>query len=112
MDHAAPTTTTAADWAAVHTRPDFVELRRAQRRFAFPVAGIFLAWYLLYVLLADYAHGFMAVKLVGNITTGLLLGLLQFASTFLIAALYSRYATTRLDPLAARIRAAVERGEP
>jgi len=111
VDDAVTTTTTATDWGAVHSRPDFAELRRAQRRFAFPVAGLFLAWYLLYVLLADYAHGFMAVKVVGNITTGLLLGLLQFASTFAIAALYSRYATTRLDPLAARIRARVEEGE-
>ncbi|MCS7482466.1 DUF485 domain-containing protein [Umezawaea endophytica] len=104
----ATTTTSTADWSAVHTRPDFVALRRAQRRFAFPVAGLFLAWYLLYVLLADFAHGFMATKLFGNVTTGLALGLLQFASTFAIAALYSRYANNTLDPLAEQIRSRIE----
>ena len=108
MDDAVTTTTTAADWGAVHSRPDFAELRRAQRRFAFPVAALFLAWYLLYVLLADFAHGFMATKLFGNVTTGLVLGLLQFASTFAIAGLYSRYANNTLDPLAERIRSRTE----
>ena len=46
------------------------------------MTGLFLAWYLLYVLLADYAHDFMSTKVVGNINIGLILGLLQFVSTF------------------------------
>jgi uncharacterized membrane protein (DUF485 family) len=47
------------EWARVHDSPEFQRLRRRLRRFAFPMTALFLTWYLLYVLLADYAHGFM-----------------------------------------------------
>jgi uncharacterized membrane protein (DUF485 family) len=40
----------------------------------------------------------------------LLLGLLQFVSTFLIAWYYSRYAARRLDPLADQIGAELQSG--
>ena len=82
-DPAAATPATT-DWSEVQASPDFAELRRRLRGFVFPMAGLFLAWYLLYVLLADYAHGFMSTKLFGNITVGLIFGLLQFVSTFVI----------------------------
>jgi uncharacterized membrane protein (DUF485 family) len=72
------------------------------------MTALFLLWYLLYVLLADYAHGFMSTKLFGNITVGLVFGLLQFVSTFVITGLYVRYANRRLDPVADEIRARVE----
>ncbi|GAA3042254.1 DUF485 domain-containing protein [Actinokineospora globicatena] len=101
---------TAVDWEKVHDSAEFVELRRRLRRFVFPMTALFLVWYLVYVLLADYAHGFMATKLVGDITVGLVLGLLQFVSTFVITSLYVRYADRKLDPLATRIRESVEEG--
>jgi uncharacterized membrane protein (DUF485 family) len=98
------------DWAAVQSSPDFVELRRRLRRFVFPMAGLFLVWYLVYVLLADYAHGFMSTKVFGNINVALILGLLQFVSTFVITGLYVRYANRRLDPQSAKIREQIEGG--
>ena len=70
----------AETWATAHSSPEFAELRRRLRTFVFPVSVLFLAWYLVYVLLADYAHGFMSIKLVGNINVALVLGLLQFVS--------------------------------
>lgn len=96
--------TDAQDWAATAADPEFLELRRRLRRFAFPVTGGFLAWYLLYVVLADYAHEFMSHKLIGSINVGLVLGLLQFVTTFGITAIYIRFAEKRLDPLAANLR--------
>jgi uncharacterized membrane protein (DUF485 family) len=96
------------DWQEVQASPEFTELRRRLRVFVFPMTGLFLVWYLLYVLLADYAHGFMATKLVGNINVGLVLGLLQFVSTFVITGLYVRYANRRLDPAADELRARIE----
>ena len=98
------------DWKEVQASADFVELRRRLRRFVFPMTVAFLAWYLLYVLLATYARGFMSEKLFGNITVGLVLGLLQFVSTFTITWLYVRYANNRLDPLAESIRDDLEDG--
>jgi uncharacterized membrane protein (DUF485 family) len=88
----------------VREEPDFIELRRRLRRFVFPMTAAFLIWYLAFVLLADYAPEFMSARVVGNITVGLVLGLAQFASTFLITFLYVRHADRRIDPLADRIR--------
>ncbi|WP_018684988.1 DUF485 domain-containing protein [Actinokineospora enzanensis] len=107
-DHAQAPPPDQADWDEVHGSAEFVELRARLRRFVFPMAALFLVWYLVYVLLADYAHEFMATKLIGNVNVGLVLGLLQFASTFLITWLYVRYAGRKLDPLAERVRESIE----
>ncbi|PRY02345.1 DUF485 domain-containing protein [Allonocardiopsis opalescens] len=98
------------DWERMQASPDFIQLRRRLRVFVFPMTAFFLAWYLLYVLLADYAHDFMAIPVVGNINIGLVFGLLQFVSTFVITGLYVRYAGRRLDPLADKIRDDIEKG--
>jgi uncharacterized membrane protein (DUF485 family) len=44
----------------------------------------------------------------GNITVGLIFGLLQFVSTFVITGLYVRYANRRLDPISDKIRGDIE----
>lgn len=90
--------------------PEFAQLRRALRGFVFPMTVAFLAWYALYVVLSAYARGLMGTHVVGNINVALVFGLLQFASTFLIAWLYARYANRRLDPLAERLRDRIENG--
>src|SRR5436190_22412960 len=92
----------------VQVSPDFSELRRRFRRFVFPMTGLFLVWYFVYVLLADYAHGFMSHKVGGNITVALLFGLLQFASTFAITLIYVRWADRRLDADAEKMRHQIE----
>ncbi|WP_018348571.1 DUF485 domain-containing protein [Longispora albida] len=84
--------------------PRFAELRGRFRRFTFPMTVLFLAWFAAYVLLSAYARDFMAVRVFGHINVALLLGLGQFASTFLIAGLYARFARRSLDPLAAELR--------
>jgi uncharacterized membrane protein (DUF485 family) len=95
---------TGTIYEQVQGSPEFADLRSRLRRFVFPMSAAFLAWYLLYVLLAAYASAFMATKVFGNINVGLLLGLLQFVSTFVIATVYARYANKHLDPAAARLR--------
>ncbi|MET7773894.1 DUF485 domain-containing protein [Nocardia sp. NPDC005366] len=97
-------TPTAEDFAAVHDSPQFQELRNRLRRFVFPMTAVFLLWYLSYVLLGAYAHDFMATEVFGHVNTGLLLGLGQFLSTFVITAVYVRFANRELDPRAAAIR--------
>lgn len=84
----------------LHASPEFAELRRRYRSFVFPATVAFLSWYLLYVVLSNWAGDLMDTKVVGNINVALVLGLLQFATTFLLAWVYSRYSTRRLDPLA------------
>lgn len=96
------------DFVAVQQSEQFRKLRRTHRNFVFPVAIAFLLWYFLYVLLADYAHDFMATKVVGSINIGLIFGLLQVVSTFAITTWYVSYANRRLDPEAAEIRERVD----
>lgn len=105
-----PEQTTAAEQAYLdmQQRPEFQELRSRLRRFVFPMTAFFLAWYGLYVLLAMYAHEFMAHRLWGNINVGLVMGIAQFATTFVIAALYVRFANRDLDPLSSALRAEME----
>ncbi|MGW6689320.1 DUF485 domain-containing protein [Streptomyces sp. NPDC054961] len=105
-----PATPTAEEFVSVQQSAEFSELRRAHRSFAFPLTVAFIAWYLLYVLLSSYAGDFMGTKLFGNINVALVLGLAQFATTFLIAWLYSRHAAARLDPKASAIKARMEAG--
>ena len=80
--------------------PEFLELRKLYRGFVFPATVAFLTWYLLYVVMSNWATGFMDTQLFGNINVALVFGLLQFATTFLLAWFYSRYSNSRLDPLA------------
>jgi uncharacterized membrane protein (DUF485 family) len=102
--------TSAERYLEVQRSDEFASLRKALRSFVFPMTAAFFLWYALYVLLSAYARGFMAVKLIGNINVALVLGLLQFVSTFVIAWLYSRYADKNLDPTADKIRAELDGG--
>ncbi|MBW5482716.1 DUF485 domain-containing protein [Streptomyces bambusae] len=106
-----PASPTAEQFTAVQQSAEFGELRRSYRSFAFPLTVAFIAWYLLYVLLSNYAGGFMGTKLFGNINVAFALGLAQFATTFLIAWWYSRHAARRLDPQADAIKSHLEAGE-
>ena len=98
----------APDFLSVQNSPEFQQLKRKQRRFIFPVAIAFLAWYGLYMYLAAYAHDFMSIRVSGNITTGLVFGVLQFVSTFLITLVYVSYANRVLDPAAEKLREAIQ----
>ncbi|GGK66548.1 hypothetical protein Sme01_10570 [Sphaerisporangium melleum] len=89
--------------------PDFQELRRRYRNWAFPVTVAFLVWYLLYVILSGFARGFMGTKVFGNINVALIFGVLQFVSTFLIAWAYARHADRKLDPLSDKLRGEMEK---
>lgn len=88
----------------VQRSPEFAKLRKALRSFVFPMTAAFLIWYALYVVLSAYARDFMSIKIAGHINIALLFGLLQFVSTFLIAWLYERYSSRKLDPLAEALR--------
>jgi uncharacterized membrane protein (DUF485 family) len=101
---------TTEEFTEVQQSAEFGELRRSFRSFAFPLTIAFVAWYLLYVLLSNYAGGFMGSKLFGNINVAFVFGLAQFLTTFLIAWWYSRHAAAKLDPKAEAIKSRMEGG--
>jgi uncharacterized membrane protein (DUF485 family) len=98
------------DYQEVADSPEFRDLQRRHRSFVFPLAVVFLVWYFVYVLLAAYAHEFMATPVFGSVNVGLLFGLGQFVSTFVITMAYVAYANRKLDPLAEQIGAELEGG--
>ena len=77
-----------AQFQEIQDSPEFQELRSRLRRFVFPMSAVFLLWYFAYVMLGAFAHDFMAIKVWGDINVGLLIGLGQFVSTFIITAIY------------------------
>ncbi|WP_425954624.1 DUF485 domain-containing protein [Xylanimonas sp. McL0601] len=93
----------------VERSEEFQGLRSRFRRFVFPLTALFLVWYFAYVLLASYAHDFMSIRIGDStITVGLLFGLGQFVTTFLITMLYARWANNSLDPQAEALRQHIE----
>ena len=102
------TAVSGQQYLAVQASPEFQDLRNRLRRFVFPMSALFLIWYFAYVLLGAFAHDFMATKVWGNINVGVLIGIGQFISTFLITGLYVRFANRELDPRAAAIRERLE----
>lgn len=93
-----------SQYLAVQASPEFADLRRTLRRFVFPMTAFFLVWYATYVLLGAFAHELMATRVWGNINLGMVIGLGQFLTTFLITGLYVRFANRELDPRAEAIR--------
>ena len=98
----------AFDFTETQRSEEFQQLRRTHRSFVFPLAVAFLVWYLLYVLLAIYAHDFMSTRVIGNVNLGLILGLAQFVTTFGITAAYVSFANRKLDPRATHLREHLE----
>ena len=89
----------------LHATDEFTELKKRYMSFVVPATIAFLAWYLLYVVMSNWAHDFMSTQVVGNINVALVFGLLQFASTFLITWLYGRHMNAKVDPLARGLEA-------
>lgn len=92
------------DYIKVEQSEKFRRLKRTRQSFVFPLAVFFMLWYFLYVLLSTFARDFMATPVIGNINLGLLLGLLQFVTTFTITMWYVSFANKRLDPMSEELR--------
>ena len=109
IDEAAPRPRACEpDYSAIAESAEFLDLRARLRRFVFPMSAVFLVWYLGYVIAAAYLPEFMGIRLVGEINVGLLMGIGQFVSTVLITVAYVRFAERYADPVANRIKSAVD----
>lgn len=113
MGEEAPTSVAEkdVDFVRVQQSDRFQNLKKRHRSFVFPVLGLALLWYFAYVLLAGYAPEFMSTPVFGSVNVGLLIGLGQVATTFVVTMIYVWYAGTKLDPLAEEIRADATAGE-
>lgn len=91
-------------YRAVQRSGAFAGIRRSYRGFAFPATAVFLGWYLLYLIAQAAAPGLMRRQVAGPLNVAWLLGLLQFASTFLLTYLYARNARIKRDRAALELR--------
>lgn len=96
-------------WVKTQSSREFQDLRRRFRNFAFPLTVAFLVWYFLYVGLTAFARDFVSTPVFGNINVAFLLGLGQFATTFLIMWLYERHSSRELDGPSEALKAKVEK---
>ncbi len=95
----------AADiYLEVQRSEAFQEVRSRYRRFAFPAVAVFLAWYVAYVVTATAAPDLMARPVAGAVNVGLVAGLGQFLTTFLLTWAYARHARLRRDRAALDLR--------
>ncbi|MFI5710811.1 DUF485 domain-containing protein [Kribbella sp. NPDC051620] len=100
----------ARAYEVVYEAKDFQELKRRYKNFVVPWTAAFMIWYLAYVACNNWARGFMSHRIGDtHINVALVFGLLQFVSTFVIAAVYGRFANRRLDPLASGLNAKYKR---
>ncbi|MFD8811525.1 DUF485 domain-containing protein [Streptomyces sp. NPDC059627] len=82
----------------------FQEVRGRYRRFVVPGAAVFLTWYVGYVVTATTAPGLMARPVAGAVNVGMVAGLGQFLSTFVLTWAYARHARLRRDRAALELR--------
>ena len=94
---------------AVGKDPEMVELEKRHRRFVWPATVFFLVYYLALNVLAGTSPGLMGRKLLGEFTFGYLFALSQFLMAFVVAWVYSRWAASRIDPLASDLREKLHR---
>jgi uncharacterized membrane protein (DUF485 family) len=92
----------------LHATGEFAELKSSYLSFIRPVTLGFMLWYFLYVILSNWAPGFMGTRVIGNINVALVLGLLQFVSTFASAWAYQGFSARRMYPYADQLRAECE----
>ncbi|WP_225830338.1 DUF485 domain-containing protein [Streptomyces sp. NK08204] len=91
-------------YAEVQRSAAFQEVRSRYRRFVVPGVAAFLAWYVGYVVTATVAPAVMARPVAGAVNVGMLAGLGQFLSTFLLTWAYARHARLRRDRAALELR--------
>jgi uncharacterized membrane protein (DUF485 family) len=94
---------------AVGKDPEMVELEHRHRRFVWPATVFFLIYYMALNILAGSARDLMGTRLFGQFTFGYLFALSQFLMAFVVAWVYARWASTRMDPLARDLREKLHR---
>ncbi|WUV67801.1 DUF485 domain-containing protein [Streptomyces sp. NBC_01478] len=95
----------AADvYLEVQRSAAFQEVRGRYLRFVVPATVAFFAWYVAYVVTATTAPGLMARPVAGAVNVGMVAGLGQFLTTFLLTWAYARHARLRRDRAALELR--------
>jgi uncharacterized membrane protein (DUF485 family) len=82
----------APDWAAIARAPRFRALVQRRRRFVWTGTVFYSAYFVAYLALLGYAHGFMSKPVLGSFSLALLGGFSLCVLAPLMAWLYARRA--------------------
>jgi uncharacterized membrane protein (DUF485 family) len=87
-------------YARIRENPKFKELVSKRERLAWTLTGIVLVLFFGLFLTVAFNPAALAIKLgTGYVTTGLLIGLLQFIFFWILTAVYVRRANSEFDTL-------------
>ena len=109
-DHSPADSADGIDYIAVEESERFRTLKRTQRSFIFPLAAFFLIWYFVYVLLGAFATDFMAQRVWGDITVGLLAAFLTYVQQFFRPIQLASQVYTQAQAALAAVAGRVESG--
>jgi uncharacterized membrane protein (DUF485 family) len=84
--------------------PLFRELVKTRTTFAWTLSGIILAVYLGFILLVAFARDFMATKVVGTTSLGIVLGFAVIVFAFVLTGVYINRANGRFDDLTRQLK--------
>lgn len=97
------------DWVGIEAHPAFQELHRRKSRVLWGLMAFSTGYYFLLPIGAAYWTELFRRPVWGAVNVGILFALSEFLAAWLIAFIYSRYASRRFDALAAQIaRSALE----
>jgi uncharacterized membrane protein (DUF485 family) len=77
----------------------------AKLRLLIPMTVIFMTGYIGLTVLAGFAQGLMAVKVIGPLNLGYTLIAVNYLMSWVLALVYERIANNRFDPLASKVAA-------
>jgi uncharacterized membrane protein (DUF485 family) len=98
-----PEATIGADLPVMAGTPSIATLINAKIRFFTPMIIIYMVGYIGLTVLAGFAKGFMALKVIGALNVGFFLIACNYVLSLVIALAYVRVANAILDPMAQKV---------
>jgi uncharacterized membrane protein (DUF485 family) len=84
--------------------PEFKDLASRKNRISLILTAVTLLIYYGFILLIAFKRDVFAVKVTGNVTFGIVLGIGVILSCWLLTGIYVRWANDKYDAMVARIQ--------
>lgn len=92
--------------------PEFKDLAARKNRLSALLTGITLVLYYGFILLIAFDRDLFGVKVSGNVTLGIYLGIGVILSCWLLTGIYVRWANRQYDAGILRLREKADHGRP
>lgn len=89
--------------AALRSSPEYIRVRRRARAFTFLTGALVIAWFLLLLWASGYQRDVLAIRLVGQLSLGMVFAWSQILTAVLAAVLFVRH-SRRIDDEVSSLR--------